>query len=309
MYGWCYPCPFSFPQGLFYTPKHNQEEFEALPRGSYRTIPVEGGGRIFEIGPASDELVVRVTVDAGGVVQRIQAVPISGGAESKQGDKEEAPQSISDLFDVQGSSRVGTDVRGDWGHRKPPAGGQGPNDVEAHVIYPAKHHVVGQGEMANVMSAIKEEMEERCSQLGLDGKLLEAERLRQRTENDLLLLDAVGTCKVDVRTVLCCRAFTSGDPTLVTEVVLTFGRCTTTSRRKPARHVSSILLSSNLINPPLSKNASEKRSSLTRQLLLLPLSFCRLRVSRTTLATSVDAAPETLQRPWWTISRRMTGFW
>lgn len=193
-----------FPQGLFYAPKHNQEEFEALPRGSFRAVADEGGGGVFEIGPASDELVVRVTVDEAGVVQRIQAVPIvGGGGETRQGGEGEPHQSISDLFDVQRSSRVGTDADSDRGrgHRKPPAGGQGPNDVKAHVLYPAKHHVVGRGEMANVMSAIKEEMEERCSQLGFDGKLLEAERLRQRTENDLLLLDAVGTCKVDVRIV------------------------------------------------------------------------------------------------------------
>jgi len=62
--------------------------------------------------------------------------------------------------------------------------------------------------MDGVISSIKDEMEERCLQLGLEGKVLEAERLRQRTENDLLLLDAVGTCKVDAAAcpaiVFCC---------------------------------------------------------------------------------------------------------
>lgn len=124
-------------------------------------------------------------------------MPIVGGGETKEGEEEEPRQMKSDPFHAQGRGRVGTDVDGDWGHRKPSVGGQGSNDVKAHVIYPAKHHVVGHGEMAKVMSAIRAEMEERCSQLGLDGKVLEAERLRQRTENDLLLLDAVGTCKVN----------------------------------------------------------------------------------------------------------------
>lgn len=134
---------------------------------------------------------MRVDVDAAGVVQRIQVVPIHRGGGEKEGEEaEQAHRNLSDLLGAQGSS-------GGGGGHKTPASGPRPSDVEAHVIYPAKHHVVGTGEMDKVMSAIKEEMEERCSQLGLDGKILEAERLRQRTENDLLLLDAVGTCKVD----------------------------------------------------------------------------------------------------------------
>lgn len=187
-----------FTQGLFYTPKHNQEEFEALPRGSFIATPDEGGGGggVVDIGPASDETVVRVNVDAAGVVQRIRVVPVvSGGGEGKRGEEteERAHQDLSDLLAAPGSN---SDGGGGGGAHETPSGGPSPGDVEAHVIYPAKHHVVGRGEMDGVMSAIKEEMEERCSQLGLDGKVLEAERLRQRTENDLLLLDAVGTCKV-----------------------------------------------------------------------------------------------------------------
>eukprot|EP00903_Cladosiphon_okamuranus_P007567 g7341.t1 len=172
-------------QGLFYTPKHNQEEFDALPRGSFIATPDERGGVVVDIGPASDENVVRVSVDSAGVVQRLQVEPIerARGDEGKQDEETEyAHQNLSDLLAAPGDQKT------------PPTRPR-PGDVESHVIYPAKHHVVGRGEMESVMSAIKGEMEERCSQLGLEGKVLEAERLRQRTENDLLLLDAVGTCK------------------------------------------------------------------------------------------------------------------
>lgn len=194
-----------FTQGLFYTPKHNQEEFDALPRGSFITTPDERGGGVVDIGPASDETVLRVSVDSAGVVQRLQVVPIEGerGDEGKEDEEaEKAHQNLSDLLAAPGSSNG---EGGDGGAHKTPPRRPRPGDVEAHVIYPAKHHVVGRGEMESVMSAIKGEMEERCSQLGLDGKVLEAERLRQRTENDLLLLDAVGTCKVAATLVLVCR--------------------------------------------------------------------------------------------------------
>ncbi|CAB1108357.1 unnamed protein product [Ectocarpus sp. CCAP 1310/34] len=172
-------------QGLFYIPKHNREEFEALPRGSFRSVFAEGGGGVIEIGPASDEAVVRVTLDAAGVVRRIQVVPIVGGGKTRADKEREPHHDLSDLLTAP-----------DRGHDKPLVGSEPAlDDVDAHVIYPAKHHVVGRGEMEDVMSKISEEMEERCSQLGLGGKILEAERLRQRTENDLLLLGAVGTCK------------------------------------------------------------------------------------------------------------------
>lgn len=203
-----FPPPLPSPlQGLFYAPKHNQEEFETLPRGSFRSISDERGGGVVEIGPASDETIVRIAVDAAGVVRTIHVVPITavanGGEESAAGGRGgEACQGLSDLLPPQGGSLAGTDVDVvfDGGWQRPSlssGGGQAEgNHVEALVIYPAKHHVVGRGELEEITAQIAEEMENRCSELGRDGKVLEAERLRQRTENDLLLLDAVGTCKV-----------------------------------------------------------------------------------------------------------------
>ena len=91
---------------------------------------------------------------------------------------------------------IGVGVDGIRQNEKKKSAGQGACDVEAHVIYPAKHHVVGEWEMSQVLAAITAEMEERCSQLAREGRVLETERLRQRTENDLLLLRSVGTCKV-----------------------------------------------------------------------------------------------------------------
>lgn len=207
----------SFPlrisaQGLSYTPEQDEEEFEALPRGSFRVVSEERGGGVVDIGPASDESVVRVTVDAAGVIREIMVVPTvadaegsDGGAQGGQGS--EAFRSLPDALPSQRGGG-GADTEADFGRapQRPSLDGGGRRRegdlVEAHVIYPAKHHVAGRGELDEITSRISEEMEERCSQLGLEGKVLEAERLRQRTENDLLLLDAVGTCKV--RRFCCC---------------------------------------------------------------------------------------------------------
>lgn len=181
-------CPHLLPgQNLFYSPQHDAEDFEASPRGFFRTISDGRGAGVVEIGPSADEVIVRVAVDSDGVVRGIQVVPSgNGGGEGEQGG---APQTLSAVVSAQGG-----DVHGEHGSAKTLTVGQ--VDVEAHVIYPAKHHVVGGGEMEKVMASINEEMEERYSQLSRDGRILEAERLRQRTENDCLLLEAVGTCKV-----------------------------------------------------------------------------------------------------------------
>src|SRR5207244_7094243 len=48
--------------------------------------------------------------------------------------------------------------------------------------------------MQTALVAIREELEERVAQFRAEGKLLEAQRLRQRTEYDLEMLSTIGTC-------------------------------------------------------------------------------------------------------------------
>ena len=48
---------------------------------------------------------------------------------------------------------------------------------------------------SQVLGDISAELEERCAELLAAGKTLEAGRLRQRTESDLVLLRLVDTCK------------------------------------------------------------------------------------------------------------------
>jgi len=61
-------------------------------------------------------------------------------------------------------------------------------------LYPAKHFITPEPRLQVALGAIRAELEERHAELKAQGKLLEAQRLRQRTEYDLEMLAAIGTC-------------------------------------------------------------------------------------------------------------------
>lgn len=61
-------------------------------------------------------------------------------------------------------------------------------------IFPATHYVASPERMEKAVAAIKEELAERLDDLENRGKLLEAQRLRMRTEYDLEMIEQVGFC-------------------------------------------------------------------------------------------------------------------
>ena len=63
-------------------------------------------------------------------------------------------------------------------------------------IYPASHYVVSQEKMERSIKEIYEEMTRCVAQFEKEGKLLEAQRIRQRTEYDIEMLRETGFCKV-----------------------------------------------------------------------------------------------------------------
>ena len=62
-------------------------------------------------------------------------------------------------------------------------------------IYPANHYVTPPDWRERAFKTILEELEERCEGFERQGKLLEAQRLRQRTLFDLEMMREIGTCK------------------------------------------------------------------------------------------------------------------
>jgi excinuclease ABC subunit B len=66
--------------------------------------------------------------------------------------------------------------------------------LEAVNIYPAKHFVTPDDKLEAACQAIRDELTERLAVLEKEGKLLEAQRLEQRTRYDLEMLQEVGYC-------------------------------------------------------------------------------------------------------------------
>ncbi len=68
------------------------------------------------------------------------------------------------------------------------------DDLEHVAIWPATHYNVKEGTIEAGVAAIGSELNERCAQLEVEGKMLESHRLRQRTQYDMEMLREMGFC-------------------------------------------------------------------------------------------------------------------
>jgi len=75
-----------------------------------------------------------------------------------------------------------------------PTTGEILQSLESISIYPAKHFVTPKERLQGAIQAIRLELAERLSVLHSQGRLLEAQRLEQRTAYDLEMLEQVGYC-------------------------------------------------------------------------------------------------------------------
>ncbi len=76
-----------------------------------------------------------------------------------------------------------------------PLTGQIRQKIPRFVIYPANHYVTPRGRVVNAIETIKEELRGRLAEFVGQGKLVEAQRVEQRTRFDLEMLQEVGHCK------------------------------------------------------------------------------------------------------------------
>ncbi len=75
-----------------------------------------------------------------------------------------------------------------------PVGGEVIEKPEHVAIYPATHFVTNDPAIERSLVEIRREMEERCAWFEENGKVLEAHRLRQRTQYDMEMLREMGYC-------------------------------------------------------------------------------------------------------------------
>src|SRR5207253_1024776 len=67
-------------------------------------------------------------------------------------------------------------------------------EIEDLTIFPATHYVADEERMRKAMVGIEAELQERLAFFEREGKLLEAQRLRMRTQYDLEMMQEVGFC-------------------------------------------------------------------------------------------------------------------
>ena len=75
-----------------------------------------------------------------------------------------------------------------------PLTGETLRELNRTQIFPATHYVAGTERLATAMVKIEAELQERLAYFEEEGKLLEAQRLRMRTQYDLEMMAEVGSC-------------------------------------------------------------------------------------------------------------------
>src|SRR5688500_1559765 len=66
--------------------------------------------------------------------------------------------------------------------------------LEKTAVYPAKHFITNRPSLERAVKAIRAELDERLAVMRAEGKLLEAQRLEQRTNFDIEMMLEIGTC-------------------------------------------------------------------------------------------------------------------
>ena len=76
-----------------------------------------------------------------------------------------------------------------------PLTGEVKNTVNHVAVYPASHYIIPPEKMAGAVENIRRELAERIRYFTEEGKLLEAQRIEQRTRYDMEMLTEIGMCK------------------------------------------------------------------------------------------------------------------
>lgn len=67
-------------------------------------------------------------------------------------------------------------------------------EIDSFVVYPAKHFVMPEDKLKDAITVIRKELEERYDELMAENKVLEAQRLKTKTEYDMEMMEEMGYC-------------------------------------------------------------------------------------------------------------------
>lgn len=68
------------------------------------------------------------------------------------------------------------------------------NELKHAVIFPASHYAVGTDRLKNALAMIERDLQDEVKAFEQEGKILEMQRLKQRTEHDLEMMREIGYC-------------------------------------------------------------------------------------------------------------------
>jgi excinuclease ABC subunit B len=159
--------------------ERNEYEFKA---GLFRVR-----GESIEIFPAYDETAIKVIFGQS----LLRRSTIRHSSESEQ----DFIQSNMDGRDEGYEGRAATSSYIKEINRFHPVSGKVIEEPKSYSVFPAKHFVIPESKIGRAVKSIRQELKETLAQLKKQKKLLEAQRLKTRTNYDLEMLQELGYCK------------------------------------------------------------------------------------------------------------------
>jgi len=104
---------------------------------------------------------------------------------------------VIDIYLAEAESAIRVELFGDEIEslvRFDPLTGKKQMSYQHFVIYPASHYAAPAEHVPETLRLIREELKERLEELNANNKILEAQRLLQRTEYDLEMIEQTGSC-------------------------------------------------------------------------------------------------------------------
>jgi excinuclease ABC subunit B len=169
------------------------------------TIIVASVSCIYGIGSLESYARMTISLKEGGTIPRAELLKQLVALQYKRNDLDfhrgtfRVRGDVVEIFPAHYEDRAwrvslfGDDI--EFIHEFDPLTGEKTASLTEEVVYPSSHHVTPRPALSQAMKGIRAELKTRLEEFGQQGKLLEAQRLEQRTMFDLEMLETTGHCK------------------------------------------------------------------------------------------------------------------